>query len=77
MTAPLEREVAPVGEEIHLPGPSVDPILLAVGITIALVGVATSLLMVIAGSLLSLVIIVRWIAGARRDIDELPLHSDH
>ena len=77
MTAPLEREVPPVGEEIHLPGPSIDPILLAVGITIALVGVATSLLMVIAGGLLSLVIIVRWIAGARRDIDELPLHSDH
>ena len=77
MTAPLEREVPPAGEEIHLPGPSMDPILLAVGITIALVGVTTSILMVIAGGLLSLVIIVRWIAGARRDIDELPLHSDH
>ena len=73
----LEREVPPAGEEIHLPGPSMDPVLLAVGITIALVGVTTSLLMVIAGGLLSLVIIVRWIAGARRDIDELPLHSDH
>ena len=77
MTAPLEREVAPVGEEIHLPGPSIDPLLLTVGITIALIGVVTSLLMVIAGGLLSLVIIVRWIAGARRDIDELPLHADH
>ena len=73
----LEREVPPAGEEIHLPGPSMDPLLLAVGITIALVGVATSILMVIAGSVLSLVIIVRWIAGARRDIDELPLHADH
>ena len=73
----LEREVPPAGEEIHLPGPSMDPLLLAVGITIALVGVATSILMVIAGGLLSLVIIVRWIAGARRDIDELPLHADH
>ena len=31
--------------------------------------------MVIAGGLLSLVVIVRWIAGARRDIDELPLHQ--
>jgi hypothetical protein len=73
----LDREVPPAGEEIHLPGPSMDPVLLAVGITIALVGVTTSILMVIAGGLLSLVIIVRWIAGARRDIDELPLHSDH
>ena len=77
MSTPLEREVPPAGEEIHLPGPSMDPLLLAVGITIALVGVVTSILMVIAGGLLSLVIIVRWIAGARRDIDELPLHTDH
>jgi hypothetical protein len=74
---PLEPEVPPAGEEIHLPGASMDPVLLAVGITIALVGVVTSILMVIAGGLLSLVVIVRWIAGARRDIDELPLHADH
>jgi hypothetical protein len=73
----LEREVPPAGEEIHLPGPTFDPILLAIGITIALLGVTTSIVMVIAGGLLSLVIIVRWIAGARRDIDELPLHSEH
>jgi hypothetical protein len=73
----LEREVPPAGEQIHLPGPSMDPVLLTVGITIALVGVTTSIVMVIAGGLLSLVIIVRWIAGARRDIDELPLHADH
>jgi hypothetical protein len=77
VTAPLEREVPPAGEEIHLPGASMDPLLLAVGITVALVGVTTSLVMVIAGGVLSLVIIVRWIAGARRDIDELPLHTDH
>ncbi len=73
----LEREVPPAGEQIHLPGPSMDPVLLTVGFTIALVGVTTSIVMVIAGGLLSLVIIVRWIAGVRRDIDELPLHSDH
>jgi hypothetical protein len=77
VTPPLERELPPAGEEIHLPGPSMDPVLLAVGITVALVGIATSILMVIAGGLLSLVIIVRWIAAARRDIDELPVHSDH
>ncbi len=73
----LEREVPPAGEEIHLPGPSLDPLLLTVGITVALLGVVTSILMVIAGGLLSLVVIVRWIAGTRRDIDELPLHSGH
>jgi hypothetical protein len=36
--SPLEPDVPPVGEEIHLPGPSILPLLTAVGITLALVG---------------------------------------
>jgi hypothetical protein len=75
--SPLDPEVPPTGEEVHLPGPSIDPLLLAVGITVALVGVTTSIFLVIAGILLSLVIIVRWIRGAREDIDELPLEPHH
>ncbi|MEA2324084.1 MAG: hypothetical protein QOD81_3934 [Solirubrobacteraceae bacterium] len=71
--SPLDRDVPPAGEEIHLPGPSVQPVLLTVGITIALIGVTTSMVMVVAGVILSVWVTVRWIAGARRDIDELPL----
>jgi hypothetical protein len=71
--SPLDRDVPPAGEEIHLPGPSVQPLLLTVGITIALIGVTTSIVMIVAGVILSLWVTVRWIAGARRDIDELPL----
>jgi hypothetical protein len=71
--SPLDRDVPPAGEEIHLPGPSVQPLLLTVGITIALIGVTTSMVMVVAGVILSVWVTVRWIAGARRDIDELPL----
>ncbi|MEA2228363.1 MAG: hypothetical protein QOF04_1993 [Solirubrobacteraceae bacterium] len=71
--SPLDRDVPPAGEEIHLPGPSVQPLLLTVGITIALIGVTTSMVMIVAGVILSLWVTVRWIAGARRDIDELPL----
>jgi hypothetical protein len=63
------------GEEIHLPGPSVQPLLLTVGITIALLGVTTSLIVVAFGAILSLWVIVRWIRDTRHDIDELPL--DH
>jgi hypothetical protein len=73
----VERDVEPAGEEIHLPGPSVQPALLAVGITLALVGVTLSVVLVIAGALLSLVVMVRWIQATRRDIAELPLDHEH
>jgi hypothetical protein len=73
----IDPEVPPSGEEIHLPGPSLDPLLLTVGITVALLGVTTSLFMVVVGVLLSLVVTVRWIRQARHDIDELPLEPHH
>jgi hypothetical protein len=65
--------MSPSGEDIHLPGPSIQPLLLTIGITLGLVGVTTSVFLVIAGSVLSLAVIVRWIRDTRRDIDELPL----
>jgi hypothetical protein len=73
----LDPEIPPTGEEIHLPGPSVDPLLLTVGITRTLIGVTTSIFLVIAGVLLSVVVTVRWIREARDDIDELPLEPHH
>jgi cell division protein FtsX len=72
---PLEPEVPPAGEEIHLPGPSVQPILLAFGITIAIVGITTFFVLVVAGVVLSIGVIAAWIRDTRREIDELPL--DH
>jgi hypothetical protein len=71
-----DPEIPPVGEEIHLPGGSIQPLLLTIGITIALVGVTTGLPLVIAGSILAVWVLVRWIADTRRDISELPLHHD-
>jgi hypothetical protein len=75
--APLEPDTPPAGEEIHLPGPSIQPLLLTVGITMGLLGVTIFFPFVIAGILLSLAVIVSWIRGARRDIDELPLEPHH
>jgi hypothetical protein len=71
-----DPEIPPVGEEIHLPGGSIQPLLLTIGITVALVGVTTGLPLVIAGSILTVWVIIRWIADTRRDIAELPLHHD-
>ena len=76
--SPLDREVPPSGEEIHLPGASIQPVLLTVGITMAVVGVTTNVFISIAGVILSVCVIVAWIRDTRRDIDELPLeHAEH
>jgi hypothetical protein len=71
--SPLEPEPPPVGEEIHLPGPSVVPALTAVGITLTLVGITTFIELTVAGALLTVGCVVRWIKDTRRDVDELPL----
>ncbi len=63
----------PVGEEIHLPGGSIQPVLLTLGITMGVVGVTTSVFISIAGAILSVCVIAAWIRDTRRDIDELPL----
>ncbi len=76
--SPLERPVPPAGEEIHLPGPSLQPILLAFGITLALVGITVHTFLVVAGTLLTVWVMARWIADTRREIAELPPeHADH
>ncbi len=71
--SPLDPEIPPAGEEIHLPGPSNLPILTALGITLALVGVTTFIELTVIGVLLTLYCVVRWIGDTRREIDELPL----
>ncbi len=73
----MERPVPPPGEEIHLPGPSLQPLLVATGVTLALIGVTFALWLVVVGVLLTVVTIVRWVADVRRDIEELPLEGHH
>jgi hypothetical protein len=70
---PLEPEVPPAGDEIHLPGPSIQPLLLAFGITLGIVGITTFFVLVVAGVLISLGTIAVWIRDTRREIDELPV----
>jgi len=67
-----EHDVPPVGEDIHLPGPSLLPLLSAIAITAMVIGTTLSWYISIAGLILFLVTTVRWISDTRRDIDELP-----
>ncbi|HEV3034589.1 MAG TPA: hypothetical protein VGX72_07350 [Solirubrobacteraceae bacterium] len=71
--SPLDPEVPPVGEEIHLPGPSILPMLTAVGVTLVLVGFTTFIEFTVIGAILTIVCVARWIKETRHEIDELPL----
>jgi hypothetical protein len=73
--SPLEPDVPPVGEEIHLPGPSILPLLTAVGITLTLVGVTTFIEFTVVGVIMTVWCIARWVKDTRREIDELPLDA--
>jgi hypothetical protein len=73
--SPLDPELPPVGEEIHLPGPTILPLLTALGVTLLLVGLTTFVELSVAGGVLTLVCAVRWIKDTRREIDELPLDA--
>ena len=73
--SPLERPIPPTGEEIHIPGPSAQPILLTIGVTITLLGVTTGLMILIPGILITLLVLFAWIRDARHEYSHLPL--DH
>jgi hypothetical protein len=73
--SPLDPEVPPTGEEVHLPGPTILPLLVAVGITLAVIGITISKILLIGGVIITVVCVIRWIKDTRREVDELPL--DH
>jgi hypothetical protein len=77
--AGADMDAPPVGEEVHMPEPSLLPILNAVGISLAIVGITISPFISAAGLILFLVTLVKWVRSARRDLAELPAehHAGH
>jgi len=60
-------------ETVHLPGPSFLPVVVAFGLTIAVVGVVISKVVMVLGVVILLAATVRWIRQARADTAALPL----
>jgi hypothetical protein len=74
----IEHQSAPpVGEEIHMPSPSVLPLINAAGLAFAIVCITISWYLVAAGMIVFLVTAVRWIRDTRHEIAELPLEHEH
>lgn len=68
----FEDNVPPAGEQLHMPSPSLLPVLLAIGLTLALVGVTVSIIFTIVGLLITIPVLVLWIRSARDETAELP-----
>jgi Cytochrome c oxidase subunit IV len=66
-------EPPPAGEVIHLPGPTYLPVIVAAGVSVAIVGVVIAWWLVVIGGLVTLIAVWRWIRETRQDMAELPL----
>ena len=76
MAESLDRgddEVPPAGEAVHLPGPSFLPVIVAAGISVAVVGIVISWVVVVIGAVPAVIATGLWIRQTREDISELPL----
>ena len=75
---PQDRQLPEVGEEIHLPGPSAQPLLVAVTTTIAIIGLTQpSPVFTIFGVVTLLMVLYSWIRDARAEFKALPDHHGH
>lgn len=68
----FDENVPPAGEDIHLPGPSILPLLVAIAITCMVIGLTLSWWFSIFGVVLFVISTGIWVRDTRRDIDELP-----
>ena len=71
------RSPPAVGEEIHLPGPSLLPFLCAVGITLIVIGTTIDWIWSVVGGIIFIVVVLVWIRDTTRDISELPEEHRH
>jgi hypothetical protein len=71
--APIGGEAPPPGEPVHLPGPSYLPVIVAAGVALMVSGVVVLWVLSVAGALIALFAVVRWIRETREEIGELPL----
>jgi hypothetical protein len=72
-------EQAPaVGEEVHIPGPSILPFATAIGITLMVIGTTINWIFSGIGLALFIVVVAIWIRDTRRDMSALPEeHTPH
>jgi hypothetical protein len=84
-TDPAEKErvsveledAPPAGEEIHLPGGSPLPLIVALGITLLVIGTTIWWVWSLVGFITIVISVGLWIRDVRRDVDALPEEHHH
>lgn len=73
-----QHDAPPAGEQIHMPAPSVLPLINAAGLGLAIISITLTWWLVGFGLAVFIVTAIKWIADTRRDIADLPLeHGEH
>jgi hypothetical protein len=75
-TDPYER-TPPAGEEIHLPGPSLLPIISAAAITGIVVGTTIWWVWSAIGGAVLIICVFLWVSHTSRDVASLPEEHQH
>jgi hypothetical protein len=68
----FEQDAPPVGEEVHIPGPTLIPFASAIGITLIVIGTTIDWLFSAVGAVIFIVTVVMWIRDTRREVAALP-----
>jgi Flp pilus assembly protein TadB len=72
-----QQGVPPAGEEVHMPEPSILPLINAAALAVTIVSLTLSWYLVAFAGIVFLVTTVRWVRDVRRDIAHLPLEHHH
>ena len=70
-------QAPPAGEELHLPGPTLLPIVTAAAITLIVVGTTISIILIIVGVIVLIIAVFRWVSDTSRDVAALPEEHRH
>jgi hypothetical protein len=73
MSDPEHVAAPPAGEAVHMPEPSILPIINAAALAMAIVSLTLSWLVVAAGGIVFVATAIKWISDVRRDIGNLPM----
>jgi hypothetical protein len=71
--SPARATAPPPGEQIHLPGPTYQPIAVSIGSTLAIGGLVISYWILAAGLIITFIAVMLWVKGAREEFASLPL----
>jgi Flp pilus assembly protein TadB len=78
VTDELNNGAPPTGEQVHMPAPSIIPLINAAALALTIVSLTLNHIITVVAGIIFLITVVIWIRDTRRDIADLPLdHSSH